>query len=96
MREAGITNKVYKNTMMNFAFKGRSSSLAPVLEGPSAIAISGMTLRHPQDNRQIHEGRSRPLEIKAGVVEGTFYDASGMQAVATIRRDELLSKLPEV
>ncbi len=34
------------------------------------------------------------LEIKAGVVEGTFYDADGMKAIATIpSRDELLSKL---
>ena len=53
MREAGITYKVYKNTMMNFAFKGTEfESLAPVLEGPSAIAISR--------DRQIREGRSRP------------------------------------
>ena len=41
LREAGITYKVYKNTMMNFAFKGTDyESLAPYLEGPSAIAIS--------------------------------------------------------
>ena len=41
LREAGITYKVYKNTMMNFAFKGTDfESLAPHLEGPSAIAIS--------------------------------------------------------
>ena len=39
LREAGVTYKVYKNTMMNFAFKGTDyESLAPVLEGPSAIA----------------------------------------------------------
>ena len=36
LREAGVTYKVYKNTMMNFAFKGTDyESLAPVLEGPS-------------------------------------------------------------
>ena len=41
LREAGITYKVYKNTMMNFAFKGTDfESLAPYLEGPSAIAVS--------------------------------------------------------
>ncbi|MBP5479589.1 MAG: hypothetical protein J6Y15_09545, partial [Bacteroidaceae bacterium] len=34
------------------------------------------------------------LEIKAGVVEGTFYDAKGMAAVASVPgREELLSKL---
>ena len=41
LREAGVTYKVYKNTMMNFAFKGTEfEGLAPYLEGPSAIAIS--------------------------------------------------------
>ena len=41
LREAGITYKVCKNTMMNFAFKGTDfESLAPYLEGPSAIAVS--------------------------------------------------------
>ena len=40
LREAGVTYKVYKNTMMNFAFKGTDfESLAPVREGPSAIAM---------------------------------------------------------
>ena len=34
------------------------------------------------------------LEIKAGVVEGTVYDAKGMQAIAAIpSRDVLISKL---
>ena len=41
LREAGVTYKVYKNTMMNFAFKGTEfESLAPNLEGPSAMALS--------------------------------------------------------
>ena len=41
LRAAGVTYKVYKNTMMNFAFKGTDfEALAPYLEGPSAIAIS--------------------------------------------------------
>ena len=33
------------------------------------------------------------LEIKAGVVEGTFYDADGMKAIAAVpSREELLAK----
>ena len=41
LREAGVSYKVYKNTLMNFAFKGTDfEALAPVLEGPNAIAIS--------------------------------------------------------
>ena len=41
LREADIIYKVYKNTMMNFAFKDTEfEPLTAVLEGPSAIAIS--------------------------------------------------------
>ena len=41
LREAGITYKVYKNTMMNFAFKDTDCEpLSKHLEGPNAIAIS--------------------------------------------------------
>ena len=41
LREAGVSYKVYKNTMMHLAFKGTDfEGLAPYLEGPSAIAYS--------------------------------------------------------
>ena len=40
LREAGVTYKVYKNTMMNFAFKGTDfEQLAPYLNGPSASSL---------------------------------------------------------
>ena len=41
LREAGVTYKVYKNTMMKLAFKGTAfEGLDPFLEGPSALAVS--------------------------------------------------------
>ena len=41
LREAGVSYKVYKNTMMKFAFKGTPcEELCKHLEGPNAIAIS--------------------------------------------------------
>ena len=95
LREAGVTYKVYKNTMMNFAFKGTDfESLASVLEGPSAIAISAEDATAPARVLAKFAKNAPALEIKAGVVEGTFYDANGMKAVAAVpSRDELLSKL---
>lgn len=94
LREAGITYKVYKNTMMNFAFKGTDfESLAPVLEGPSAIAISTTDATAPARVLAKFAKNAPALEIKAGVVEGTFYDAAGMKAIAAVpSREELLSK----
>ena len=95
LREAGVTYKVYKNTMMNFAFKGTDfEGLAPYLEGPSAVAISTTDATAPARILAKFAKDAKALEIKAGVVEGTVYDAKGMQAVAQIpSREELISKL---
>ena len=85
LREAGVTYKVYKNTMMNFAFKGTDfEALAPYLEGPSAVAriLCKFAKEAPK------------LEVKGGVVEGIAYDANGIGEIAKIpSREELLSKL---
>ncbi|MCR5354678.1 MAG: 50S ribosomal protein L10 [Lachnospiraceae bacterium] len=95
LREAGVTYKVYKNTLMTRAFEGTDfESLAPVLEGPSAIAISTEDATAPARVIAKFAKNAPALEIKAGVVEGTFYDANGMMAVASVpSREELLSKL---
>ena len=95
LREAGVTYKVYKNTMMNFAFKGTDfEGLAPYLEGPSAVAISTTDATAPARILAKFAKDAKALEIKAGVVEGTVYDATGMQAIAQIpSREELISKL---
>ena len=95
LREAGVTYKVYKNTMMNFAFKGTDfEGLAPYLEGPSAVAISTTDATAPARILAKFAKEAKALEIKAGVVEGLVYDAAGMQSIAQIpSREELLSKL---
>ena len=95
LREAGVAYKVYKNTLMNFAFKGTEfESLAAVLEGPSAIAISKDDAPAPARIIAKFAKTAPALEIKAGVVEGDFYDAEGMKSIAAIPgRQELLSRL---
>ncbi len=95
LREAGVTYKVYKNTLMNFAFKGTDfESLAPMLDGPNAIAISTTDATAPARILSKFAKGAPALEIKGGVVEGTFYDAEGMKAIAAVpSREELLSKL---
>ena len=95
LREAGVTYKVYKNTMMNFAFKGTDfEGLAPYLEGPSAVAISTTDATAPARILAKFAKDAKALEIKAGVVEGSVYDANGMQAISQIpSREELISRL---
>ncbi len=95
LREAGITYKVYKNTLMNFAFKGTEfEGLAPYLEGPSAVAVSKDDATAPARILSNFAKTADKLEIKAGVVEGTVFDAAGMAAIASIpSREVLISKL---
>ena len=84
LREAGVTYKVYKNTMMNFAFKGTDcEQLAPYLEGPSAVAISATDATAPARILAKFAKTADKLEIKAGIVEGTFYDAKGIDVIAS-------------
>ena len=94
LREAGVAYKVYKNTLVNFAIKGTDfESRSDVLEGPHAFAISTTDATAPARVIAKFAKTAPALEIKAGVVEGTFYDADGMKAIATIpSREELLSK----
>ena len=95
LRNGGIIYKVYKNTMMNFAFKGTDfEQLADQLEGPSAIAISKDDATAPARVIAKFAKNAKALEIKGGVVEGTYYDAAGIGNIASIpSRDELISKL---
>ena len=95
LREAGVTYKVYKNTLVNRAIEGTEfAGLAEVLEGPSAFAISTTDATAPARVLAKFAKTAPALEMKAGVVEGTFYDAAGMAAIASIPgREELLSRL---
>ena len=95
LREAGIVYKVYKNTMMNFAFKGTEfEALSEYLEGPSAVAISTTDATAPARILCKFAKEAKALEVKGGYVDGTAYDAKGIAAVAEIpSREELLSRL---
>lgn len=95
LREAGVVYKVYKNTMLNFAFEGSDyAQLKDNLEGPTAVAFGIDDATAPA--RVLFEcAKTMPkLEFKAGVVEGTYYDQKGIQVIATIpSREVLISKL---
>ena len=95
LREAGVDYKVYKNTMMNFAFKGTDyEALAPYLEGPSAMAVSTTDATAPARVLCKFAKTAPALEVKGAVVDGVVYDAKGVAQLADIpSREELLSRL---
>lgn len=95
LREAGVVYKVYKNTFITSAIKGTDfEGIAPLLEGPTAIAIGKEDATAPARVIAKFAKDAKALEIKGGVVEGNVYDVKGIEKIATIpSRDELISKL---
>ena len=81
LREAGVDYTVYKNTLMAKAIEG--TKLAISYE--DATAPARVLAKSIKDFGK--------MAFKAGVVEGTLYDAAGMQAIASLpSRDELIAK----
>lgn len=95
LREAGVVYKVYKNTLVKRVVAGTEfESIADTLEGTNAIAFSKTDATAPARILANFAKTANALELKCGVVEGTFYDAAGIATIATIpSREELLSKL---
>ena len=95
LREAGVTYKVYKNTMIRFAAKGTAfEALEPNLEGPTALAVSKEDATAPARILAEFAKKADKLEIKGGVVEGNAYDAAGIMEIAKIPgREALISRL---
>ena len=91
LREAGVTYKVYKNTMMNFAFKGTDcEGLSDLLNGPSAIAVSKDDATAPARILCEFAKKAPKLEVKGGVVEGKVVDVAAINEVAQIPSREIL------
>ena len=95
LREAGVTYKVYKNTMMNFAFKGTPcEELCQHLEGTNALAVCMEDATAPARILAKYAKEVPTLELVAGVVEDAYYDKAGIEALSKVpSREELLSKL---
>ncbi|MCI8453613.1 MAG: 50S ribosomal protein L10 [Lachnospiraceae bacterium] len=91
LREAGVSYKVYKNTMIRFAAKGTAfEALEPHLEGPTALAVSKEDATAPARVLAEFAKTADKLELKGGIVEGTYYDQKGINVIATIPSREIL------
>lgn len=90
-RKEDVVYKVYKNTMMNIAFKNLGhDSILEHLNGPNAIAFSmgeeTAAARIANDFAKEHEN----LEIKAGYIDEKFLDIEGVKELASIPSKEVL------
>lgn len=94
-RSENVIYKVYKNTYIKRAIEGTEfADLAQDLEGPTAVAISKEDATAPARAMAQFAKKADKLELKSGVVEGTYYDKNGIAVIAEIpSREELLSRL---
>lgn len=95
MREAGVVYKVYKNTMMNLAFKDTPcEALCKDLEGTNALAIGKDDATAPARIIAKVAKTAPAIEFVSGVVEGNYFDKAGVTALSNVpSREELLGKL---
>ena len=94
-RSAGVEYKVYKNTMMRFAFKDAGfEEFNEFLKGPNAIAFgyddpvqaAKITSEFAKENKN--------LEIKAGIVDGKIIDLEGVKALLNYHQKKCLLHKP--
>ncbi len=95
LREAGISYKVYKNTMMKLAFKGTPcEELEKHLESTNALAVSKDDATAPARVLSEFAKKNPSFELIAGVVEGKYCDQAEVKALSEIpSREILLGKL---
>ncbi|HZK87582.1 MAG TPA: 50S ribosomal protein L10 [Anaerovoracaceae bacterium] len=94
LREANVDYTVYKNTLVKRAIQGtKYEKLAEVLDGPSAFAFGLEDAVMPARILNGIMKDYKKMGFKAGVVEGIYYDAAGIQTIAGLpSREELISK----
>ena len=93
LREAGVSYKVYKNTLAKRAVDSLNIGLGDYLEGPSAISFSSDELAPVKVISEFAKNHNA-LELKAGIVEGKVVAANELAAYAAIpSREGLLTML---
>lgn len=97
-REKDTEYKVYKNTMMRFAFQELGyDELIEDLKGANALVFSnGDLVDGPKiavDYRKEKDANEDKLVLKSGIVEGNYQNGDQMMAIATLPATEVLHSM---
>ena len=97
-REKDTEYKVYKNTMMRFAFQELGyDELIEDLKGANALVFSnGDLVDGPKiavDYRKEDDANEDKLVLKSGIVEGKYQNGDQMMAIATLPATEVLHSM---
>ena len=98
LRDAGVEFKVMKNTLMNIAANDLGlEGIQDYFKGPTAVAFGADDVVAPAQILSKFAKQYPALEIKAGILEGSFVSASDIKALADLpSREVLLAKLANV
>lgn len=91
-REAGVEYKVYKNTLMRFAFEELGyKDITVNLEGPNAIAISqDDEISAAKVTNDFAKTSNDTVVIKAGIADGKVMNADEVKTLANVPPREIL------
>lgn len=95
VRGAGASMKVYKNTLMHLALtESELPTMDDLLEGPSAFVFAD---EDPAAAAKVIKNFAKAndnLSIKGGLMDGAAYDASQVEAIASLpSKEELMGQI---
>ncbi|NLM07235.1 MAG: 50S ribosomal protein L10 [Tissierellia bacterium] len=90
-RKEGVDYKVYKNTMMRFAFKDLGlEDFNEYLTGPNAVAFGYDDVAKVAKVSSDFAKKNDKLEIKAGIIEGKIASKAEIDQLASLPSKEVL------
>lgn len=91
MREAGVDYKVYKNRLAKRAFNELGyTDFDEALNGPTAIAFSDKDPVAPAKILQAKIKELNKMEVKCGLLEGSFINVEGVKQLADLPSREVI------
>jgi len=91
LRQPGVTFKVFKNTLTEFALKNAGyADMAEEIGGPNAVLFSKQDLVAPAKTIYDFIKQYKKLEVKLGIVEGQKVNADKIKALADLPPREVL------
>lgn len=95
VREADASMRVYKNKLMHIALEDlKMANMDEILSGPSAFIFSGADVAASAKAIKEYAKKNDKLEIKGGIMDGTFVDAAQVEAIASLpSREQLLGQI---
>lgn len=96
LSEKGVTFKVIKNNIFLISLKEKSKAegFSQGIQGPVAVAFANEDLPSVAKILKDYGKENKQLEIMSGVMDSHFYDAKGIEEIASLPpKEESLAKL---